>query len=140
MASAVPDDLRKLVKRAQGGDASTLPVLRQMLDSPGVVDLLGGDPARQAAAGDDLAFKEALARKMQLLRAELAGPSSTALERLLVERVVACWLQVQDADIRYAQAKDLSLESGTYYQRTGATCPPSERWPWCASWPCLSCR
>jgi hypothetical protein len=51
------------------------------------------------------------------LRAELAGPEPTSVERLLVERVVARWLQVQDADVRYAQAKDLSLAWGAYYQR-----------------------
>src|SRR5262245_53031389 len=44
-------------------------------------------------------------RKLELLRAELAGPSPSPVERLLVERAVACWLQVQDADVRYAQAQ-----------------------------------
>jgi hypothetical protein len=54
---------------------------------------------------------------MELLREELAGPSPTPLERLLVERVVACWLQVQDADVRYAQAKSLSLEWSKHHQQ-----------------------
>src|SRR5262245_66143189 len=54
---------------------------------------------------------------MELLRAELAGANPTPIERLLVERIVACWLQVQDADARYAQAKNLSLAWGEYYQR-----------------------
>src|SRR5262249_37446886 len=44
--------------------------------------------------------------KLDLLRAELAGPNPSPVERLLVERVVACWLQVQDADVRYAQAQN----------------------------------
>jgi hypothetical protein len=54
-------ELRELLKRAQGGDASTLPVLRRMLEGPALVDGLGGDLARQAelsliaaAAGDNL--------------------------------------------------------------------------------------
>ena len=51
------------------------------------------------------------------MRADLAGPNPTPIERLLVERVVACWLQVQDADVRYAQAKDLSLKWYEYCQR-----------------------
>jgi hypothetical protein len=119
-----PDELRKFLKRAHAGDESTLPALRKLLERPAAVDALG-DLARQAeyslinnAAGKDLAFKEGLARKLELLRAELAGPSPTPLERRLVERVVACWLQVQDADIRYAQARgDCSLAQGDYYQR-----------------------
>jgi hypothetical protein len=119
-----PDELRKLLKRAQGGDASTLPALRKLLQEPAAVDELGGDLAQQAAlsliaaaAGKNLMFKEALTRKLELLRAELAGPSPAPVERLLVERVVACWLQVQDADVRYAQARDLSLAWGEHYQR-----------------------
>jgi hypothetical protein len=114
----------EFVQRAQSGDASTLPALRQMLQNPAVVEALGGDLARQAemsliaaAAGENLAFKEALIRKLELLRAELAGPNPTPVERLLVERIVACWLQVQDADIRYAQAKDLSIPWGDSYQQ-----------------------
>lgn len=117
-------DLNGLVERARAGDSSTLPVLRRLLDIPEVVDLLGGDLAQQvehsfvwALAGNDLAFREALSRKLGLLRVELAGPDPTPLERLLVERVVACWLQVQDADIRYAQATNLSGARLDDYQR-----------------------
>jgi hypothetical protein len=126
-ADAIPPEeknLRSLLERAQEGDASTLPELRKMLESPEFVDRMGGDLAFQAersfieaAAGNNLLFKEALTRKMQMLRAELAGPSPTPLERLLVERVVACWLQVQDADVRYAQAKNLSLEWSKHHQQ-----------------------
>src|SRR5436305_2030287 len=90
------DDLSKLVKRAQIGDASALPAVRKLLEDPAAVDILGGDLARQAehslidaAAGKNLAFREALTRKLQLLREELAGPSPTPIERLPVERVVA---------------------------------------------------
>ncbi len=120
-----PDDLRKLLKRAGNGDESTLPVLRELLKNPQVVDAFGGNLAIQAehaliraAGGKDLAFKEALTRKQALLRAEIAGTNPTPVERLLVERVVACWLQVQDADVRYAQNQsDCTFAQGEYYQR-----------------------
>src|SRR5205085_2151017 len=60
----------------------------------------------------------AMIRKLELLRAELAGPNPTPLERLLVERVVACWLQVQDADVRYAQAmKQATMAWSEFHQR-----------------------
>ncbi|WP_439624847.1 hypothetical protein [Gemmata sp.] len=39
------------------------------------------------------------------------------MERLLVERVAACWLQVQDADIRAAQATNASFRQADYNQR-----------------------
>jgi hypothetical protein len=122
-AARAADEVRALLTRAQQGDEAALPVLRQLLQDPAKVDQLGGDLARQAevsmvkaAAGTNLMFQEALMRKLELLRAELAGPNPTPVERLLVERVVACWLQVQDADIRYAQGKDLGLKWGAYSQ------------------------
>jgi hypothetical protein len=117
-------DLTSLLERAQKGDTSTLPAIHQLLQDPKMVDGLGGDLARQAEialvnalTGENLMFKEALNRKLELLRAELTAPNPTPIERLLVERVVACWLQVQDADARYANAKDLSIKWYEYYQR-----------------------
>jgi hypothetical protein len=115
--------MQAILDRARKGDASALPAVRKMFEDPPLVEAYG-NLARQAeqsfiraAAGENLVFQESLSRKLDLLRAELAGPNPTTIERLLVERVVACWLQVQDADIRYAQAKALSLKWFEYYQR-----------------------
>jgi hypothetical protein len=121
-----PEELREFLTRAQNGDDSTLPAIRKLLlRVPTAVDFFGGNLARKAeesllnaAAGKDLAYKEAVTRKLELLRAELSGENPTAIERLLVERVVACWLQVQDADIRYAQApNDLPITWKEFYLR-----------------------
>jgi hypothetical protein len=51
------------------------------------------------------------------MRTELSGPNPTPVERLLVERIVTCWLQLQDADLCFTQATDLSLRQGDYHQR-----------------------
>ena len=103
------------LKRVRDGDESTLPVVRKLLQDPHAADQLGGNLAEQAeqsliraAAGKDVLFREALSRKLELMRADLSGPSPTPLERLLVERVVACWLQVQDADVRLRRAKRIA--------------------------------
>ena len=114
-----------MVKRANKGDKSALASVRELLKGPHGADLFGGNLARQAelsfienAGGDQLAFKEAIGRKLTILRDELAGSNPTPLERLLVERVVACWLQVQDADVRYVQGqKDCTIPQSEYYQR-----------------------
>jgi hypothetical protein len=57
------DEWRKFLKRAHTGDASTLPALRKILETPAGVDALGGKLAEQAerslvmaAVGDDLAL------------------------------------------------------------------------------------
>lgn len=105
-------DVLELVRRAKAGDEAVLPELRRLLNDEKVVEALGGHLAKLAeqsfirsAAGTDLAFREAAVRKLEMLRAELAGPSPTPVEKLLVERAVACWLAVQDAEIRYAQTR-----------------------------------
>ena len=54
-------------------------------------------------ASDNLAFREAIKQQMKNVRQELAGPAATALEKLLIDRIVACWLQLQTADIAAAQ-------------------------------------
>lgn len=90
--SKPPELLEALLKRAWKGDDNAL---QRILQDPNLIDVIGGDLAQQADA----------------------GPNPTPIERLLVERVVACWLQVQGADGRYAQAKDLTWKAGEYCQR-----------------------
>lgn len=110
------DEVRRLLDRARSGDASSLPELRRLLDDHPATWSHAGDLAAHAErawveliAGADLVAAESLARKLTALKAELAGPESTPMERLLVERVAACWLQVHHADASAAQARDVSI-------------------------------
>src|SRR5262245_33586778 len=98
-----------LTDRAQKGDLTALPALREVLKAPLAVDLLGGDLARQAQltlidkfSGKNLLFRESQTQKLELLRAELAGATPTPLERLLAERVAACWLHLHHLETVYA--------------------------------------
>jgi hypothetical protein len=126
--SIVPTDrkqLEKIIQRAREGDEAMLPVLQQLFKDPAAVDRLGGDLARQAelsltrsATGKNVLLREALQRKVELLRAELGGPAPAPLERLLVERVVACWLQLHLADVFLAQQNGkLSPRQAEYHER-----------------------
>jgi hypothetical protein len=124
-ASGTGDELQALVDRAQSGDKTTLPVLRELLKRPDMVDALGGDLARQTQihlihkfSGNNLMYKEALPRKLQTMRTELSGPNPTPLERLLVERVVTCWLHLHHLEALYVGKDSMSLELGSYYQRS----------------------
>jgi hypothetical protein len=90
-----------LVSRAERGDATVLPVLRELLDHRQDLWKEAGDLAVHArrslirlASGHNLMLAESLERKAADLRKELAGPEASPLERLLADRVVACWLQV----------------------------------------------
>jgi hypothetical protein len=107
--------LQALVKRAEQGDESALPELRVALDSNPWIWERYGDLAQQSQAawlqliaGPNLLLRESVERKAEQLRAELAGPGPSPLERLLVERVIACWLQTQYADAAYAQQQNPS--------------------------------
>lgn len=119
------EGLKTLLKRTQAGDHTALPVVRQMVSDPHYLRLLGGELAETAIKSfirgmseKDVGFAEAVQKKMELMRAELLGESPTPVERLLVERIVACWLQVQDADIRAAQGqKDATLKQADFHQR-----------------------
>src|SRR5262249_38804759 len=97
-AKSYPGELRALLGRAGAGDATALPALRRAFDqNPELVARLGdlAAHAEQAllalAAGDNLAAREAIARQAADLRGELLEAGSSALERLLVERVALCW-------------------------------------------------
>jgi hypothetical protein len=57
----------------------------------------------QVLAGTDLVAQEVLAQQLQVLKAELGGPSPTPLEQLLIDRIVVTWVQVCQADLWAAQ-------------------------------------
>src|SRR3954453_24006630 len=107
--------LEELIRRGSEGDESTLPLIRTMFDLfPSGSRILGGDLAHEAAqafvraiTGNNLVQREALCRKMDELRSELGGANPEPLERLLVERVVLCWLHAHHADFQYGQTRSV---------------------------------
>jgi hypothetical protein len=103
------EQIRELVRRAHDGDAGVLPRLRRLLDGRPEVWRQAGDLARHAEqclldllAGRSLFAREAVERKLAELKAGLAGPEPTPLERLLVDRIGLCWLQVHSFDLAAA--------------------------------------
>ena len=119
------DELRKLLESAERGDQTALPQLQEFLDAAPTLWQEIGNMALQAeralvnaAAGEDLLVKKSLERTMAEMRTERSESNPTLLEKLLVDRVVACWLQVHYADTVYAQnMKTLGIAWGEYQQR-----------------------
>ena len=104
--------LAELVQRAQQGDLSVLPLLRDALVADPAVWQEYGDLAAQAQeawlqllAGTDHLLAESVRLKLGALRHELGAEGASPLEKLLIERIVACWLQTHYADALYAQAR-----------------------------------
>lgn len=58
-------------------------------------------------------------RQLKTMRDELAGPNPTEVERILVDRVVLCWLACQQADVDliHRTQAGVSLTQGEYLQR-----------------------
>ena len=128
VVEAIPaehQELMDLTGRAQQGDRSALPGLREVLKDPVMVNLFGGNLAYEAQmtlidkfSGKNLLFRETLTHKLESLRDELSGANPTALERLLVERIVTCWLHLHHMETNYVRRDNMRLELAAYFQRS----------------------
>ena len=114
-----------LVRRAEQGDQPALEGLRALYDQMPALWEATGNLAKQAeyswiktAMGKNLAGQEALERKAKALRSELAGQAPSPLEALLVERIIACWLQLNYVETLHAQRLqgELSWKATDHYQ------------------------
>lgn len=106
----VARELRELVARAKGGDATVLPTIRRILDDHPEISAYVGDVARLAEAvwiemlvAEDPLGAEAIKRHAAQMRAELEGPHPTPLERLLIAQITSTWLEVAYAQMAAAQ-------------------------------------
>ena len=115
----------KAFERAEAGEMSALPILREAFECvPELAELFGGDVAKRAIDAvlnswlpKHLAYQEAVRHKMAELRAELLGDRPSALERLLVERIVVCLLHAYHADIQSGNTESMTLKWAEYLQR-----------------------
>jgi hypothetical protein len=94
------------------GDREVLPELRDALDRYPALAKKGGDLGAMAEeawlnllAGKDLFTAEAVRLQRAALRAELAGPHPSRLEELIIDRIAACFVMLQYADISNTLAR-----------------------------------
>jgi hypothetical protein len=69
---------------------------------------------------EDLAVKEIMRCQLKAMREEIAGENPSPLERLLAERIVATWLQIQLFEGLYASGmskKSMTIAEGGYHQK-----------------------
>jgi hypothetical protein len=120
--------LAEWVRRAEMGDATVMPMLSAIFDvAPSRWKRYGGLAVRVEAvwlklmAGDNLMLRETVRRQLEEMKAELAGEAATPLERLLVDRAAATWLQCQLADAGAATAQGCTpSEEATALRRQNA--------------------
>ena len=120
----IPKKLSEVMERADKGDRSVLPQIRQVLDeAPDVAEELGNLDrlARSVLIGlvaqENLLLQEAMTRHLDRIVAEIAGPDASPLESLLAEQIVLCWQQLRFAETRRAQIRGCSLEHASHYER-----------------------
>jgi hypothetical protein len=118
------EEIQRQLERARGGDASELAALRETLDRHPAIWQAFGDLAAHARdawinliGGVDLALKESLGRQVQAMKTDLAGPDPSPLETLLVERIVACWLQMGYSDAVAAGVGNISIQQANYNRK-----------------------
>jgi hypothetical protein len=100
------DEFRQLVFKAEAGDVEAVAQLARTLDQFPAIWLQVADLAAQAEAAlirlissKSALLSQSLERKVRRMKFDLQGPSSSSLEKGIVERIVASWLQTQFAEI-----------------------------------------
>lgn len=116
--------IQELTRRANAGSQSALDALRKLLDQhPEMLQSVGdlGKFAERAwidlVAGGNKLVEEATTRRLNELKAQLAGSYPTTLEALVSDLVAINWLAVQEANIAAASAPGNNLPLATYRLR-----------------------
>jgi hypothetical protein len=115
----------QLIGLAERGDSKALVEVRQLFDLAPERWSAFGDVAANAqqswvrvVSGENELVNEAVHRQLDRMKAELAGPSPTPLEGLLVDRILTCWIALQYAETIYAQnMSKLSINQAEFHQR-----------------------
>ncbi len=122
--SPYTSELRDLVERAQRGDQTAMPELRGLLDKSPELWQQVGDLAKHVEtawikllAANDLLTQECLQREAERRRTELLGDDPTAIERHLIETIVASWLQVKHAEMQMGNSRDATDTHLTFLHR-----------------------
>jgi hypothetical protein len=100
--------IQQFLTRAQQGDRSVLSEVHEVLDTHPEIWSDYGDLARRAKAawldliaGEDLLLRESMSRHLEALEGELGHAEGSPLEKSLIERITACWLQTQHAEAAF---------------------------------------
>jgi hypothetical protein len=119
-------ELRPLIGRAQAGDEEASFAIRNILEEePNLAHTVVEVATRKTervllkhTSGDNVLLREALALRLEAMREEVAGLNPSSLERLLAERIVACRLQLEQAEVVYAgRLGKLAMPQGEYHER-----------------------
>lgn len=118
------ESLEQLVQKANQGDAEAIQALRRLLDENVEVAKKLGDLAwnvetsliAKIANGNSLGI-EAIRRQVAQLREELAGDTPSPIERLLVDQVVAVYLEGQYLQLKQTDSPGTTQGRATLHMK-----------------------
>jgi hypothetical protein len=120
------EKLHDLLRLAQQGEEDAVPEIRQILNEHpdlawrfvDVAHIAEDALIEEMTKEGDLAAKELIRYQLEAMREEVAGKNSSALERLLSERVLVTWLEVQFFEALYAKnMRNLTLAQEEHHQK-----------------------
>jgi len=124
---ATVERLSDLFKKAEKGNEKAVPEIRKILqESPDLAwqfmdfaTLAKRRFIENLTKDKDLASRETLEFQLAAMREEVAGAHPSPLERLLAERIVLTWLQIQLFEGLYASSmfESMTPAQGNYYQK-----------------------
>ncbi|PQO38880.1 hypothetical protein C5Y96_03135 [Blastopirellula marina] len=110
--------LKAKLKQANGGDQEAISWLRRFLDKHpqiwqyiGDLSVISENAWISLISNDDALAAESIRRQLNTLKAELMEESTTAMEKLLVDSILATWLE-----IHYLRSVDAGSRSRTVTQ------------------------
>ncbi len=113
--------LADLVKRAQAGDPTVLPLMREILDAHPEVWQHVGDLSTVAErawiallSADNPLAVESMKRTVAEMKLDLGGEHPTRMERMLVDQVIMCWMEVKYLETASAGAEGSSLAQASF--------------------------
>jgi len=112
----------ELVRRANSGNKVCLAGLRKLLDEKPEIWRTVGNLSTLAekywtdllSNGNKLA-EESIPRRLKEMKAELAGPDPTPLEKMLIDMIGATWLAAQHGEISAASPPGASLRQANFW-------------------------
>jgi hypothetical protein len=118
--------LRDLLRLAEKAEKNAVPEIRRILSEHpdlawhfvDVAETVEDTLIEEMTREGDLATKVIMRCQLQAMREQIAGQNSSSLERLLSERVVVTWLELQLFEALYAQnMRNLTIPQAEHHQK-----------------------
>jgi hypothetical protein len=125
-AEKTVEKLHDLLRLAEKGKEDAVPEIRQILNEHpdlawrfvDVAHIAEDTLIEEMTKEGDLATKELIRCQLEAMREQIAGKNSSPLERLLSERVILTWLEVQLFEALYAKnMRNLTIAQAEHHQK-----------------------